>query len=533
MSQLSFIADQESAYDRLIRYLADAYRGTEAFDVAERYHARRLLEGLEPPAERTADLAEEGKPGRQVQRLKTLVAAIGRVRLALEQAESRPRRDQLRARLNALEEERRRAERELSRGREAADRSRSLLPPNLAEVRAGLEPGELLVSYWLSEERLFAWSVSRQHVDFAQAPVSRAEVSAAVAAYLEPLADGERAQDAALARREQAHLELGQRLYRWLIAALPSDLRQARRLIVVADGVLHYLPFEALIRDCSPPAADSVVPSQPVVHGLYRDCHFLGLDQSVLYSPSAGTYLALRRRQLQTAEEGGARESLLALAPSFEANDAHKVAVVALGGVLRGPALGPLRFSRREVESIAELFPEGRTWIGEAASEERLKREASAFRYIHLATHGLVRDDLPMSSGILLRPGGEDDGLLQAHEVLDLDLRADLVTLSACRTGRGSLQRGEGLVGLSRAFLRAGASSVLVSLWDVDDRSTPLLMEAFYRGLARGLDRATALRDARRELFEQRGTTQLVFRRRPLAYAHPRYWASFVLVGTP
>jgi CHAT domain-containing protein len=142
-----------------------------------------------------------------------------------------------------------------------------------------------------------------------------------------------------------------------------------------------------------------------------------------------------------------------------------------------------------------------------------------------------VRDDLPMSSGLLLAAGEGEDGLLQAHEVLGLSLAADLVTLSGCRTGRGGLRRGEGIVGLSRSFLGAGASSVVVSLWDVDDRSTPLLMETFYRRLAAGAPPAEALLAARRALFQAAGERTLVFRSRPVSYAHPRYWAPFILVG--
>ncbi len=115
---------------------------------------------------------------------------------------------------------------------------------------------------------------------------------------------------------------------------------------------------------------------------------------------------------------------------------------------------------------------------------------------------------------------------------MGLDLAADVVTLSACRTGRGKLRRGEGVIGLSRAFLTAGASSVVVSLWDVDDRSTLRLMEAFYREIAAGKAAPEAVLEARRSLFRQTTEAKLVFRTRPLGYAHPRLWASFVVIGS-
>ena len=182
-------------------------------------------------------------------------------------------------------------------------------------------------------------------------------------------------------------------------------------------------------------------------------------------------------------------------------------------------------------ERIGALFPTSSSWFEDEAGEGRLKQEARNYRFLHLATHGLVDDQLPMSSGLLLSADDGEDGLLQAHEVLGLELEADLVTLSACRSGRGRLQRGEGVVGLSRAFLTAGASAVVVSQWDIDDRSTPQLMEHFYRYVAAGLPAPEALVKARRHLFGQQGTTRLVLRERPVAYAHPRFWASFVLSG--
>ncbi|MEM8930813.1 MAG: CHAT domain-containing protein, partial [Acidobacteriota bacterium] len=169
--------------------------------------------------------------------------------------------------------------------------------------------------------------------------------------------------------------------------------------------------------------------------------------------------------------------------------------------------------------------------VGEAASESQLKRHASNYRHLHLATHGLVDDQFPLGSGVLLAGDRDNDGLLQVAEVLDLDLRAELVTLSACRSGRGRLGRGEGIVGLGQAFLYAGASSLVLSLWDVDDSSTPRLMERFYRHLTTGRSPAEALRDARRELVGETEERHMVFRRRPMSLAHPRFWSAFVVTG--
>jgi CHAT domain-containing protein len=196
-------------------------------------------------------------------------------------------------------------------------------------------------------------------------------------------------------------------------------------------------------------------------------------------------------------------------------------------------ALAPLAHARSEVLSIARLFPPDRRQVrlGGAATESGFKKEDLAqYRILHLATHGLIDDSAPGRSGLLLAPGdGTEDGLLQGTEILNLKLDADMVVLSACGSGLGTLVRGEGLVGLSRAFFYAGTRSLVVSLWNVDDASTAEVMKAFYRRLSRGpsrgpspgLSRAEALREAKRDLLRSD---------RPL-YHHPYYWAPLVLVG--
>lgn len=212
---------------------------------------------------------------------------------------------------------------------------------------------------------------------------------------------------------------------------------------------------------------------QPI-HHVYKDCRYLGLEKALVHNPSAGTFLAIRRRARQRRPDA-TTGSLLALAPSFERPE--QVAARVLPALVRGSrlrGLASLTHTADEVRRITSLIPRSRPWVGSEASEARFKSEAGRFRILHLATHGLVDDDMPMSSGVLLEGGDGEDGLLQANEILRLRLNADLVILSSCRSGRGALQRGQGIVGLSRAFLFAGASAVAVSLWDVDDRSTPL-----------------------------------------------------------
>jgi len=164
--------------------------------------------------------------------------------------------------------------------------------------------------------------------------------------------------------------------------------------------------------------------------------------------------------------------------------------------------------------------------IGVGATETSFKKLAGNFRVLHLATHGTFNKLNPLLSGLELEADGGNDGLLQVHEVLELHLAADLVTLSACDTALGSgyfaeMPAGDEFVGMTRAFLAAGSTSVMATLWDVDDKASGHLMQHFYEQLTTGGgDRAGALAEAQREL------------RADKALKHPYYWAPFILVGT-
>jgi CHAT domain-containing protein len=162
--------------------------------------------------------------------------------------------------------------------------------------------------------------------------------------------------------------------------------------------------------------------------------------------------------------------------------------------------------------------------IGSAATEEAFRREAPTHRVLHLATYGVLNKHNPLFSFVELAPGGEHDGRLEVHEVFGMRLTADLVVLSACQTGLGSgtlsdVPAGDDWVGLTRAFLHAGAGSVVATLWPVDDWATAALMERFYAEMALGARTSDALARAQRALRAERAT------------AHPFYWAGFIIVG--
>ncbi|MFN0086498.1 MAG: CHAT domain-containing tetratricopeptide repeat protein, partial [Blastocatellia bacterium] len=289
-------------------------------------------------------------------------------------------------------------------------------------------------------------------------------------------------------------------LYDLLVRPAAPDLVGKRVLCVIPDEVLWNIPFQAL---------------------QGTGDRYLLEDYSLYYAPSLGALKMISPRSTKVAE----REfSLLSFANPLVGEKAP----VRLEVAQRAGPFAPLPEAEVEANSIRQLFPSGRSrvFVGEAATESSFKAMAAGYKVIHLATHGILDDRHPLYSYVLFsdRDGEENDGMLEAREVVNLDLNADLVVLSACETGRGGIKRGEGVVGLSWAFLAAGAKTTVVSQWKVNSASTARLMVGFYkrmRGQAArpGVTRSEALRQASLDLMKDN------------RYRHPFYWAGFIIVG--
>ena len=188
---------------------------------------------------------------------------------------------------------------------------------------------------------------------------------------------------------------------------------------------------------------------------------------------------------------------------------------MALGNLDIGYFLG-LPGTKKELSSISELYTSKTLKYEEESTEEFLKKEANNYNIIHLATHGNFNSEQPLYSFLLFAPTENEDGQLAVHEVFGLNLNARLVTLSACQTGLGDISQGDELVGLSRGFLYAGASAIIVSLWSVADDPTAILMTRFHSYLANH-SLLTALTLAQRDVIKK--------------YDNPYYWAPFLLIG--
>ena len=280
-----------------------------------------------------------------------------------------------------------------------------------------------------------------------------------------------------------------------------QELRNKTKLIVVPDGVLHRVPLEVLIDSTGKKMLESHV---------------------VSYVPSSRVLALLRRPGKPPIDP----MPLLAASSSPEGTTQQsKVGPIQRGIFdLDGGELPPLPAANDEVKSVAQIFGTRSVVVsGEQAKESNIKAQPlDRFRILHFAVHGLLSTNYPERSALIFRddPASGEDGLLQAREISQLRLSADLVTLSACDTGTGKIKGQEGVAALVRPFLIAGAQSVVANLWQADDEFTLTLMREFYRRLAAGTNKATALRDAKLEVIKRFGSQ-----------APPLLWAGFIIVG--
>lgn len=371
----------------------------------------------------------------------------------------------------------------------------------------------LLLEFILGDEQSYLWLISGQSARMVGLP-KRSVLEAKVRAYHKRLSAPPQGTDAFTQYYKQ-----GADLFNLLLGPVKTHLDKSKKLVIVPDGILCYLPFETLIPSTAVyVAGDPAKSPRPMID-----------DYDIAYAPSASVLGSLKARTHTERD----RMDLLAYGdPVFQSrrgprgrgDQASPVAVRELYSD-QGLRFEPLPNTRQEVEGIAALYTRGRYKIclSDKASERAVKEEdLSRYRQIHFATHGVISEDSPGRSGLVLSPVDRDeDGILQMNEIFNLDLEADLVVLSACRSGLGKLVRGEGIVGLTRAFMYAGADSLVVSLWSVNDESTAEFMKAFYRQLKAGRSRSDALRRAKRTML--RSSTP--------AYHFPYFWAPFVLIG--
>ncbi len=436
------------------------------------------------------------------------------------------------------------------------------VPLSLKEIQQQvLDSNTVLLEYALGDEKSYLWAVTPSSVKSFELP-SRVEVEAMTRRVYELLTARDKhikfekpdEQRTRIAKADADFSSESAALSQILLGPVASDLGK-ERLLIVSDGALNYLPFAALPAplnteaanvqptDSGPQASDSRVP--------------LIVEHEIVSLPSASA-LSVLRREL-TGRAPVAKTLAVVADPVFERDDERvkgvktrpkntagqkrSIEVRSTSDLARADPfrstpqvdsegvaqIHRLPFTRREADQILALVPKANRFEAldfDASRTTATNPALGQYRYVHFATHGFLDAAHPELSGIVLslvnRQGAEQDGFLWAHEVYNLRLPVEMVVLSGCRTGLGKEIKGEGLVGLTRGFMYAGAARVLVSLWDIDDEASAELMAELYKAILKEHKApAAALRIAQLKVLNDK------------RWHAPYYWAAFVLQGEP
>ena len=506
-----------STYAETADLLVDLHRESEALEMAERGRARAFLDML---AQSRVGVTDELTPDQRKEEDATIAQISSAQRKLWNQNVSPEVKRKDEAELSAAEADLEKLHLQI---RETNPHYASLQYPqpiHVQEIQSKLLDNHIaLIEYLLGDKRSLVWTVTRDRVTISVLP-PRKEVEERVETFRKALS--EHVSALTLAQSLTRINTLGLALYDLIFKPIESEVRFSQTLIIVPDGTLGYLPFEALVTASGHSRAVYLAEKFAMVYGPSASALVTVDEMSRQVSPKrtlvafGDPIIAVDRSSPKTAS---------ALHPSEPTSRIHG-ASWAEDYAERGFSLSRLPYARAEILTIGKLFAanQRQLHLGADAREEQVKSEKlDDFRYIHFATHGFLDESHPGRSGILLSraPDSSEDGILQTGEIMRLKLNADIVTLSACSTGLGKLVNGEGVLGLTRAFFYAGTKNVAVSLWNVNDSATATLMEHFYQNLRRGLPTGEALRQAKIALLKNSHTL----------WQHPYFWAPFVLQG--
>ncbi len=537
----SYLASQQEAYllsmeiaMRLHRQDPSAGHAAAALESSERARARSLLEML---TEARVDIRRGVDPAlidQERQLSQRINAKAGRLMALPAGAAGQVRADAFNTELADLEAEYEQVRAEI---RQASPAFADLVQPqplSVPAIQRLLDDDTVLVEYSLGRERSYAWAVTSSALRSYELP-PQAEIEKAARDLYALVTARSTAARGEAPRQRQARIDRADRrtpaavqdLSRLVLAPLAADLGHGR-IVVVADGALQYVPFAMLTLAGT---------------GGYRP---LIADAEIVNIPSAS---ALAVQRLALAGRQAASKGVAIIAdPVFSASDDRLVKGAAtvrelpavdpaatrllehfagppgLPGTRTIPRLPFTALEAKAIESVSGGLSHLTAMGFNASRATAMSPELANYRYVHFATHGYLDTERPDLSALVLamvdEGGHTQEGFLRAHEIYNLNLPAELVVLSACETGLGKAIKGEGLVGLTRGFMYAGAARVAVSLWSVSDRATADLMRHFYEAmLTRGDRPAKALRAAQLEMLQQK------------AWSAPYYWAGFVLQG--
>lgn len=334
----------------------------------------------------------------------------------------------------------------------------SVSVPSPSEIQSLIAPDETIIEYYYFGEDLYVFIITDNSIKAQR--LGGANLVGEVGGLIKVLGIPD----------SEGYFELSGKLYDRLIRPVEHFIH-TKNLVIVPHGILHYLPFNA----------------------LYDGKEYLIDRYCVSYLPSSSVMKFLKERKIHGGEQ-----------------------ILVFGNPDLGDPRYDLVYAEKEALTISKIFPESKVFLKSEATETAFKNTGGGFNYIHFACHGMFDAGSPLNSGIYLGKDSENDGRLTVGELYSTRLDAELVTLSACETGIGTIKQGDDVVGLTRGFLYAGSNSIMASLWKVDDLATSQLMAEFYSRLGK-----TGKREALRE-------AQLSVKSK---YKHPYYWAAFQITG--
>jgi len=366
-----------------------------------------------------------------------------------------------------------------------------------------LDTQTAVVEYFLGEKVSYGLVITKTQAHVFTLP-SRDRLRESLRAYLKILSDPPKG--------KFKETLAANRLYDSLFLPVEETLTPSiEHIIIVPDGILYYLPFETL--------------KFPPGTGPHEN-NYLVERFKISYVPSCSSLLFLLERKTS----GLLPPRILAFgSPIINGTGSKKetfsrpVSLIKNLYTDQGFDLSPLPYSRKEAKNVVKFFPKEnrRIYLDNQANEALIKTlPLTDYQVIHFACHGLLDEYFPFRSALVLSRGdkGEEVGFLQVREIYNLKMKAEMIVLSACQTGKGKLEYGEGVLGLPRIFFYTGAQSVLTSLWRINDKSTSKFMNLFYEYLFKGYSKAQSLRLAKLRMMKSR-------------FSHPHYWAAFVLNG--
>ncbi|MEG4998190.1 CHAT domain-containing protein [Microcoleus sp. B4-D4] len=524
--RISYFATVQDYYQFYIQLLMELHKtspksgyDTKAFEISEHSRARSLLELLQ---EANANIRQGVAPEllQQERDLQQQLHALETQRIKIlntKNSTSQPTADLEKQRQNLLSK----YQNIQAKIRTTSPRYAALTQPQpltLGQIQQQiLDDNTILLQYALGEQRSYLWAVTKTSISSYELP-PRADIETAARNFRNAVTNPR------LRNIPDRVTEASKALSQIILKPVAAQLDQ-KRLLIVGDGVLNYLPFAAL----SLPETSVKNPNQPLI-----------VDHEIVLLPSASTLGILRQnyRDRQTPT----RTLAMFADPVFGADDerVNNQATTTNRQAIESVNLGlsrssrdnnvqwsRLKFTRQEAQIIQSLVAGNSSTqsLDFAANRDTAtSSNLSQYKIIHFATHGFANSNHPELSGIIMslvdKNGKPLNGFLRLTDIFNLKLAAELVVLSACQTGLGQNIQGEGMVGLTRGFMYAGAKRVIVSLWNVDDEGTAKFMANLYQGmLQKGLTPAAALRAAQLEMLKQE------------EWRSPYYWAAFNLQG--